>query len=84
MKCNELNFTEWQDANWEKDNMFPPPMDAQVAFNYVTDYLLGEDYYIVNPLSTAQANVEILHDILYKYSRQYRKEYRKRWKNKKG
>ena len=82
MKCNELTFTEWQDANWEKDNMFPPCMDAQVAFNYVTDYLMGDDYYIVDPLCTAQANVEILHDILYKYSRKYRKEFKTRWKNK--
>lgn len=75
-----MTFTEWLDKNWEKDNMFPPCLDAQKAVDFLCDYLMGEDYYIVNPLSTAQANSEIVHDILYKYSKKYRKEYKRRQK----
>ncbi len=73
-----LEFQKWLDENWEKDNMFPPCLDAQLAIDFLCNYLLGEDYYIVNPLCTAQANCEIVHDILYKYSKRYRKEYKKR------
>ena len=75
-----MKYLEWLDENWEKDNMFPPSLDAQKAIDFLCDYLLGEDYYIVNPLSTSQANCEIVHDILYKYSRKYRKEYRAEYK----
>ena len=70
-------FTEWLNKNWQKDNMFPPPMEAQTAVNFLEKYLLGKDWYIVNPLTTAQANVEIVHEILYRYSKKYKKEYRK-------
>lgn len=74
-------FTEWLNKNWQKDNMFPPLMEAQTAVNFLEKYLLGEDWYIVNPLTTAQANVEIVHEILYRYSKKYKKEYRKDLKN---
>ena len=69
-----MTFTEWLDKNWEKDNMFPPPLDPQIALDFLQKYLLGEDWYIVNPLCNAQANCEVVHDILYKYSKRYRKE----------
>ena len=69
-----MKFQEWLDENWEKDNMFPPPLDPQTALNFLQNYLLGEDWYIVNPLSTSQVNCEVVHDILYKYSKKYRKE----------
>lgn len=72
-----MTFNDWLDEHWDKNNIFPPSLDAQTAINFLTDYLLGEDYYIVNPLSTSQANCEIVNDILYKYSKKYRKEIRK-------
>ena len=43
--------------------------------------MLGEDYCIVEPIHTGQANCVVVHDILYKYSKKYRKEYKKRKKN---
>ena len=72
-----MTFRKWLDENWDKNNMFPPPLEAQKAIDFLEQYLLGEDWYIVNPLTTAQANVEIVHEILYKYSRKYRKEVKK-------
>lgn len=75
-----MEFQKWLDENWEKDNMFPPLLEPQTALNFLQEYLLGEDWYIVNPLTTGQANCEVVHDILYKYSKKYRKEIKKRKK----
>ena len=73
-----MTYTEWLNKNWDKNNMFPPSLDPQTALDFLQEYLLGEDYYIVNPMPNIQANCEVVHDILYKYSKQYRKE-RKQW-----
>ena len=69
-----MTYTEWLNKNWDKNNMFPPSLDPQTALDFLQEYLLGEDYYIVNPMPNIQANCEVVHDILYKYSKQYRKE----------
>ena len=70
-----MRFTTWMNVKWQKDNMFPPPLDGQVAVHFLCRYLLGDDWYSVNPISQEQINVEIVHEILYKYSRKYRKEW---------
>lgn len=75
-----MEFQKWLDENLEKDNMLPPLLEPQTALNFLQEYLLGEDWYIVNPLTTSQANCEVVHDILYKYSKKYRKEIKKRKK----
>lgn len=73
-----MTFTEWLDKNWQKDNMLPPVLDAQIALDFLQEYLLEADWYIVNPLTTGQANSEVVHEILYKYSKKYKKEYKER------
>ena len=73
-----MNFSEWLDNNWRKDNIFPPALEAQEGIKFLQKYLLGEDWYIVNPLSSAQANCEVVHDILYKYSRKFRREMKRK------
>ena len=75
-----MTYTEWLNKNWDKNNMFPPSLDPQTALDFLQEYLLGKDYYIVNPMPNIQANCEVVHDILYKYSKQYRKE-RKQWQS---
>ena len=30
-----MTYTEWLDENWEKDNMFPPCLDAQKAVDFI-------------------------------------------------
>lgn len=52
----------------------PAPMTAELALQILTDYLLGEDFYITMPLSQEQANTEIVATILQRYSREYRKD----------
>ena len=76
-----MKFTEWLDKNWQKDNMFPPPLNGNCAIDFLANYLLGENWYSVNPISADQINTEIVHEILYKYSKKYRKEFRQRNKN---
>lgn len=57
--------------------IFPAPTDAQQAINILSAYLLGEDYYIVDPIPNCQANTIIVQDILFKYSREYKKRFKK-------
>lgn len=72
-----MSFLEWYKNNQEKDNIFPPPLEPQRAIDFLCDYLLGEDWYVVDPLGTKQVNTEIVDSILYKYSKRYRKEVKK-------
>lgn len=51
-------------------------MDAQEAIYKLKDYLLGENWYIVDPVSCKQGNAIIVDEILRKYSRRYLKEQR--------
>lgn len=57
--------------------IFPAPTDAQQAINILSAYLLGENYYIVDPLPNCQANTILVQNILFKYSREYKKRFKK-------
>lgn len=48
---------------------YVPDMDAQTALNELCDHLLGEDWYVVDPLSTAEVNTIIVYEIEKKYKR---------------
>lgn len=79
------SFLQWQIDHWNGNNLFPPELEHIKAINMLVDYLLGEDWYFVNPVNAKQGNVYILHAILMKYSRKYRREvkkYRKRTSSK--
>lgn len=69
-------LTDWL-QNADDYGIFAPPMDAQTAVGFLRRYLLGENWYSVNPISTEQINTEIVHEILMKHSKEYRKEWRK-------
>lgn len=77
----EKQFTYWLEHDAEDCGLCDPPLDAQKALNFLTDYLLGEDWYVVMPESQKQVNSAIVWDILYKYSSEFNKEL-KRWRNK--
>lgn len=55
-------------------NIFPPCIPSHVALDFLKCYLLGEDWYVVDPICNAQVNVIIVEDILRKYSKRFRKE----------
>lgn len=51
----------------DKENIFMPPLEPQVALNILRDHFLGQDWYTVNPVGVKQVNTEIVYDILKKY-----------------
>jgi len=61
----------------QKSNLFNPPTTDSDALYFLKDYLLGENWYDVNPVSNDQINTQMVHEILMKYSRKYRKERKK-------
>ena len=75
-------LTDWM-ASTEDYGIFCPPMEAQTAVDFLQRYLLGENWYSVNPVCVEQINTEIVHEILMKYSREYRKE-RRKWRKRKN
>lgn len=71
---------EWikkENNTTNKGNIFNPPMDSQLALKFLCDYLLGEDWYSVNPVCQEQINTEIVFNILNKYSKRFKKEYKR-------
>ena len=70
-------FTYWLKNEAKDCGLCSPPLEAQKAINFLIDYLLEEDWYVVMPLNAEQVNSEVVHEILLKYSKKYKKEYRK-------
>ena len=68
-------YTFWLKHEAKDCGILQPPLEAQKAVYFLKDYLLGENWYVVNPVNTEQCNSQIVHEILMKYSREYRKEY---------
>lgn len=58
----------------EERDIFPIETNAQDAINILCQGLLGEDWYIVDPIGNSQVNTLIVDEILYKYNKKYRKE----------
>lgn len=56
--------------------IYSAPMDAQEAINILVDYLLGEDWYVVDPIGVKQVNAIVVEQILDKYSKQWRKDWK--------
>lgn len=64
-----------QDQNqkpFSKRNIYPTITDAQLVVDCLCDLLLGEDWYVTDPLPNGQVNTIILDEILYKYFKPYR------------
>lgn len=75
-------FTDWLENNSIDCGIMSPPMEAEKALSFLTDYLLGENWYVVAPISPKQVNTNRVHEILWKYSKQYRKEWKQYRKQK--
>ena len=57
-----------------KDNIFGVGISDAEFRAFMIDYILGEDWYVVDPLGQTQINEIALHEILEKCSKRYRKE----------
>lgn len=66
-------FHEYLEANVmteeDRDNVFPPALDAQIAVHLLKDHFLGEDWYCVDPICNAQVNTVIVYEILRRFPR---------------
>jgi len=52
-------------ANYtDTNNIYPKSMSDSEFIKLITDYFLGEDYYIASPVSQGQANVIIAIEII--------------------
>lgn len=73
-----MALTEFMDNRYknrkDKDNMFGVGVSDAEFRAFVIDYLLGEDWCVVDPLGQSQINEIALYEILEKYSKRYRKE----------
>lgn len=63
----------------DKDNIFGVGISDKEFIQFIIDYLLGEDWYVVDPLGHKQINEIALYKILERYSKRYKRE-RKRQK----
>lgn len=70
-------YTYWLKYEAEDCGILQPPLNAQGALYFLKDYLLGENWYVVNPVNTEQCNAQIVHEILMKYSKEYSREYKR-------
>ena len=75
-------FTDWLENDSIDCGIVSPPMEEEKALSFLTDYLLGENWYVVDPISPRQVNTNIVHEILWKYSKRYRKEWKQYRKQK--
>lgn len=77
MKLTEFMKKRYADRE-DKDNMFGVGISDAEFRAFIIDYLLGEDWYVVDPLGQTQINEIALDRILEKYSKRYKKEVRKK------
>lgn len=76
MRLMEYMNTKYQERT-DKGNIFGVGVTDAEFRRFIIDYLLGENWYIVDPLGQTQINELALYEILEKYSKRYRKEKKK-------
>lgn len=76
-----MRLMEYMNAKYrertDKDNIFGVGITDAEFRRFIIDYLLGENWYVVDPLGPTQINEIALYEILEKYSKRYRKEKKK-------
>ena len=53
--------------NGMEDDIFPPPTTDREAVMILRHHFLGDNWYVVNPISHEQVNTEAIWDILSRY-----------------
>ena len=75
-----MTLTEFLKEKYEqredKDNIYGVGISDAEFREFIIQYLLGEGWYVVDPLGQTQINEIALLRILEKYSRKYRKEHK--------
>ena len=76
----KANAAEQAKKPWGEREMMPIPTEPQLVVSCLIDVFLGEDWYVVDPISTKQVNTLALDEILYKHCKAYRKEVKRQQK----
>ena len=79
-----MNYKEFCRLKDDGDNFFPKGTEPQEALDILCHHLLGDDYYVVDPVSPKQVNSYIVNDIMISYpSARYQKLpfWKKLWLN---
>ena len=76
MTLTEFMFERYKNRE-DKDNMFGVGVSDAEFRQFIINYLLGDDWYVVDTLGQTQINEIALYEILEKYSKKYRKEKRR-------
>ena len=58
----------------DKDNIFCTGISDREFINFAIKYLLGDDWYVIDPLGDSQIIQIALEEILKKYSKKFKKE----------
>ena len=58
----------------DKDNIYCTGITAEEFVHFAIKYLLGDDWYVADPLGHNQINQVALEEILYMYSKKFKKE----------
>ena len=79
-----ITITEYMKEKYknreDKGNIFGVGITDTEFRRFAIDYLLGKDWYVVDPLGQTQINEIALEQILSKYSKRFKKETRsRRW-----
>ena len=75
MTSNYTDFiTDKESKREDKDNIYCTGITDRDFVHFIIKYLLGEDWYVVDPLGHEQINQIALEEILDKYSKDFRKE----------
>lgn len=73
-----MTLIEFMDERYknreDKGNIFGVGVSDSEFRVFIISYLLGEDWFVVDPLGQTQVNEIALYKILEKHSKRYRKE----------
>ena len=64
-----------------KENLYPNPISGQDAFNEIRDYMLGKDWYVVDPTNTDQVNAIALQEMKDTWDMYTGKKMKDKWNN---
>lgn len=77
-----MTLTEFTDERYEnredKNNIFGVGVSDAEFRQFIINYLLGEDWFVVDSVRQTQVNEIALYQILKTYSKRYRKECKSR------
>ncbi len=77
-------FQREYSAREDKENIYGVGMSDTEFRHFIIQYLLPENWYVVDPIGQSQINEIAIIEILTKYSKKFRQEYKKCLKELRG